>query len=296
MEETQEVREFDTVDSTPNQPATAETPAPVVTPEASAPTSPATTPAVPLDVLNQLVRAELGDSYEIKTPEDVARILGDKHREMRKSQELAAQAQTQLRPYEPFINRMKSDPAYNRRVYETSLEYAERLNGGQAEPGQDAGSPLYGEVLALKNWKEQREAQEAQDFVVNSMESLAKDPKYEGFITDDIKRDVALECAATGNYNPKVVFLDKYGDKAFAFAEARAVKKYSERVQATNAAGAGLGVPTSAAPMATPAVDPATLPPEQASAWGDNEIARIANDPKYAAKVAKEFQEKFGQG
>ena len=295
-EQMQEVRGFDAVDPTPNQPANVETPAPASTPGAMPPTSPATTPAVPLDVLNQLVRQELGDSYTVNSAEDVAKILGAKHKEMREKQELAAQQGTRLRKYEPFINRMEQDKAYERRVYETSLQYAGQLDAQQPEEMAPAvPSPIVGEVLSLKQWKEKQEQREADAFVSSSIEALAADPKYKGLINDDIKRDIALECAARGVFNPKTVFLDKYGDKIDAHARAQAVEEYRTRIQQTNAAGATLGnAPTVAVPVAQDVTDPRTMSKAEADKWGDNEIERIKNDPKYAAQLAKEWIEQSG--
>jgi hypothetical protein len=150
-------------------------------------------------------------------------------------------------------------------------------------------------VLALKTKDQQRDRQEADSYVINSIESLAKDPELGAFITPDIKRDIALECAARGDFNPRTVFLDKYGNQIIAHAKAQAVKEYAARVQATNASGAGLGVPTGAAPMATLMVDPASLSKEEANKWSDGELDRIARDPKYAAQLAKEFADSIPQ-
>lgn len=289
------VGDFNISNETPDQPAAVDMPAPATTPEATAPTSPATTPAIPLDVLNQSLRSVLGESYrDVQTPEEFAQILGNKHKEMREKQELAAQAQNELRQYKPFINRMNSDKAYERRVYETSLEYAERLNGQPDAGAQtDAASPLYGEVLELKNWKEQKVREEADKFINDSLESIAKDPDYAPFLKSnpDALRQVAIDCAATGNFDPEAVFSKRYGKQVIAHAKAEATREHSARIQATNAAGAGLGVPTSAAPMAVPMADPATMPAADANKWADAELERIKRDKKYAAQVAREWQE-----
>lgn len=248
-----------------HQPAAEITPDPAPAPAPTgAPTSGGDKSAFDLAKLNEGVRA-FGD-HRVESVDDVLDILRSFHGGMKQAQESNAQAQARLRKLEPFI--AGKTPAQ-------SPEY----DPSEVDPT----------VRSLQMTVADMQHRDAYKEMKDGIENLARDPRYAGFITDDIKRDLALECANTENYNPKAVFLAKYEEALLTHTARRAANEAVETIRRNAAAGAGLGSPTTAVGGSAP-IDPATLPPEQQAQYVENEVMRILKDSKYADAIVADMQ------
>jgi len=243
---------------------------PAPAPAATAPTSGSDNSAWDLAKLNEQVRAY--GNHEIKSPDDVVRVLGDMHKGMKQAQadrikavEEGALAQARLRRQMPSQNQ-ETDPRFQPQFQSQAPEYA--------QPQYDPA------VQDLLQWRAETELR-------SSLERLEADPTYKGFVTPEVRSEVMLRCVADGNYDPEGVFLKMYKQQIVDHVRESTRRELMDAIKTNNSAGAGLMPTTVSAPSAIAPIDPATLPPEQADKWLDAEIQKIVSNPKYAAEVAR---------
>lgn len=261
-----------------NEPAAEVTADPAPAPE-TPPASQDGQSAFDLAKLNEGLRS-FGAYGEVKSADEVLRILSEKHSGMSKAQEENAKAQTRLRQLEPFADQLRAPRQEQRFDWNRQPEREE-------EPVQDR-DPLYREVMALKMRDAERDSRDAEREVRESVDALDKVPEYSGFINNEIKRELLIEAAATGNYDVEGIFLKKYRSQLIDHARKSAVQQVAERIQKQNTATAGLGTPSPGS--SPPAVDPLRLSPADADAWVDSEIQKIVSDKNYRDQVIADYE------
>jgi hypothetical protein len=199
---------------------------------------------------------------------------------MTKAQEANAKAQTRLRQLEPLANQMSRAPAQEP-DYDPEIGPFPGSHRAQSAPQDLAANPLYWDVTEIKQKLADQDIREA-------VSALDRNPAYQGFMNNEIKRDILLEAAATGNYDAEGIFLKKYAGPLMEHAKRAAIQEAMQTIQKNNAAGAGLGSPS---PGGTaPTVNPQRLPAQQVDAWLDDELRRIDSEPGYAEKIVQQHE------
>lgn len=264
--------------STPAEATTETAPAPAAAAPAAAPTSGSDNSAFDLAKLNEQLRAF--GPYEVKTPDDLVNHFGNMHKGLKQAQqektkavEESVLAQARLRRQESFLP--QQDPRFMQQRYEAPAEY-----GDDPVMSSPVGRQLVQQVTEERELRAERDMRDALD-------RLQGDPDYKGFVTDEVRKEVLLECVARQNYDPEAVFLKKYNRQIVEHVREQTRRELVDSLKTNAAAGAGLMPTTVAAPSAPAPVDPALLSRDDAEKWIDMEARRIAENPKYAAEVVR---------
>jgi len=253
-------------------------PAPAPAPEVTPPASVPVTPSIDLAKLNESLRP-LGN-YQVQSTEDVVKIIQDKLEGMHKAHEGRAQLEAELRRLKPMAEEgqrrrympPEADPSAGEEIPRTALE------------------PVFQHLAAVEGRLNEREVQEAQRSIRESVESLAA--RMPSFVTKDIKADLVTSCIATGVYDPEAVFWKQYGTAYVEHERKSALQTAVQKIQEKNAATAGISGPTVVTGQTV--VDPLSLSDADQENWLAAEIQKIERDPGYRENVIKDYQAKTG--
>lgn len=263
------------MDQIENTQMTESSPAPAVAPAQAPETPVGNASGLDLNALNQAF-APLG-RYNFSSVDDVVKAFTGTQTAMREAQEKAAKHEQRTRRLEPLLNEAETNQDFQRYLYEKANEYANPVGNALDPSVASVLNPVLTQVDDIRLRLAERDMKD-------QMDSLARDPDYGSYMTDDVKRELLINARATGDYDLEKHFNKLYGRRVIQDAKASAKQEVVREITEKNNAYPHGSAPSAGAAVA-PQVNPLDMTPKEKEAFIQREAERILRDPAYRDKV-----------